>query len=324
MSCPSPPRSSGSASTGWRDYPTAGLAGLPERELSARIRVRVEQVDADALIVLDRSGVTGHPDHQAATAAALAAAAERGLPVLEWGMPAEVATALATEFGVTMQALAGGEQVTFRVDRARHREAIRAHVSQAPDNPLLRRRLELLGANETARLVRPPLTSQLPRFVAHAGRWARPDADPAERSQLLDALVGFATLSDVTTWPATLLADDPQRAYAAHCLHNDDNGWSLATIVTANGSATPPHDHQSRGAAATVAGAERNTRYSGVCPDRLRAVGQEIFPPGGGYLFGAGDIHQAADAAGRSVSVHLLVGSESHPIQRCPEPGTAA
>ncbi|MDA8284448.1 MAG: PIG-L family deacetylase [Actinomycetota bacterium] len=302
------------------ELPDGGLAVLPDGELAARVRTRVEQADADAVVVLDRSGVTGHADHRAASAAALSVAAEAGLPALEWGLPPGLAEALAAEFSLEMHGMANGELLAFTVDRGVHWEAIAAHASQGPDNALLRRRLELLGDHETLRLVRPPLTGQLARFVARARRWARPDAQPAERALLLDALISFAALTDMAAWPAALLGEDPDRPYAAHCLHDDPTGWSAAAIITTSGSATPPHDHHGWGAAATVAGAERNTRYSGACPDRLQVVGEEVIPTGGGYLFNVGDIHQASDASGRTVSLHLLVGGGPHPVQHCPEP----
>lgn len=304
--------------------PDGELDAVGDGELEARIRARIAETDADALVILERAGVTGHPDHRAASAAALYVAAEDGLPALEWGVPPEVADALSAELGVSLQALAGGEVIRLRVDRHRHRQAIAAHASQNPGNPLLRRRLELLDVTETLRLVRPPLEAQLARFVTRAGRWARPDAGPAERALLLDALIALAALSDLDSWPDDLLADDPARPYGAHCVHDDPAGWSLAAIVTAGGSATPPHDHPSWGAAATMAGAERNTRYAGACPDRLQAIGQEVVPAGGGYLFDAGDIHQAADSAGRTISLHLLCAGGHHPAQHCPEPGAAA
>lgn len=304
--------------------PDGGLDALGDGDLAARIRAGIEEADPDALIILDRSGVTGHPDHRAASTAALDVAAGHGLPVLEWGLPPEVCDALSAEFGVSLQALAGAEVIRLRVDRTRHWRAIAAHASQDPGNPLLRRRLELLGATETLRLVRPPLGPQLARFVSRVGPWARPDAGHRERALLLDALIGLATLTDLDSWPDDLLADDPARPYGAHCLHNDPAGWSLAAVVTADGSATPPHDHPSWGAAATAAGVERNTRYAGDCPDRLQAVGQEVLPVGGGYLFDAGEIHQAAAAAGRTISLHLLCGGGPRPAQRCPEPGSTA
>ena len=42
---------------------------------------------ADGLLVFDSSGVTGHLDHVAATAAAVHAATDLGLPVLAWTLP---------------------------------------------------------------------------------------------------------------------------------------------------------------------------------------------------------------------------------------------
>ena len=89
--------------------------------------------------------------------------------------------------------------------------------------------------------------------------------------------------------------------------------WQAIAAHTSQdpGNPTPPLDHPSWGAAATVAGAERNVRYTGTCPDQLRELGQEVVPDG--YLFGSGDIHQAADAAGRTVSLHLLTGEVTTP-----------
>ncbi|MHB8295672.1 MAG: hypothetical protein ACYDH5_13825 [Acidimicrobiales bacterium] len=74
-------------------------------------------------------------------------------------------------------------------------------------------------------------------------------------------------------------------------------------------------------AAATVAGVERNTRYAGSCPDQLQVIGMEVVPVGGGYLFDETEVHQASDAAGRSVSLHLLAGGGPDRPQHCPEPG---
>src|SRR5664279_3650163 len=56
-------------------------------------------VRADGLLVFDASGVTGHPDHAAATDAALLAAVGLDMPVLGWTLPAAVAEALNRELG---------------------------------------------------------------------------------------------------------------------------------------------------------------------------------------------------------------------------------
>lgn len=101
---------------------------------------------ADGLVVFDRSGVTGHPDHSAASAAALAAAATLALPVLEWTLPAGVAAQLNAELGTSFTGHPLGEiDVVLRVDRTRQCRAITAHRSQATPASPLWRRLELLG-----------------------------------------------------------------------------------------------------------------------------------------------------------------------------------
>lgn len=87
----------------------------------------------------------GFSDHRAATAAALDVAARRGLPVLEWGIPPDVATLLNNEFDTEFT---GFDAVDIRVDRRAQWRAIRRHATQVSDNPVLRRRLELLGGSE--------------------------------------------------------------------------------------------------------------------------------------------------------------------------------
>ena len=107
------------------------------------------------LVVFDPSGVTGHPDHVAASAAALRAAAMADLPVLGWTLPREVAERLNDEFGTGFV----GHQppqidLTVTVDRDRQRMASLAHASQAVPTSVLWRRLELLGDIENLRWLR--------------------------------------------------------------------------------------------------------------------------------------------------------------------------
>ena len=59
--------------------------------------MRARQVDADGILAFASSGVTGHPDHAAATSAALAAAELLDLPVLGWTIPSTVADTLNAE-----------------------------------------------------------------------------------------------------------------------------------------------------------------------------------------------------------------------------------
>lgn len=277
--------------------------------------------DAEALVCLEPSGVTGHPDHQAVAAAAEAVADRAGLPVIEWGLAPAVAAALGDELGVSLNGFDGPDVLDVRVERARQRAAIACHESQDPTNPLLARRLHLQGDTERIRVRSAAFAGRLARFVAAAGSLARPDATLAERARLLDLLVGFTAGA---TWPAGAFDPDPdpERPYGVHCLHDDPAGWNIAAVVLAGGRATPPHDHDSWGAAATVAGVERNTRFAGRCPDQLRPLDTQLIPHGSGYVFDAGDIHQASDATGLlTVSVHLLVkgGHDAHQHQRCRE-----
>ena len=116
--------------------------------------VRAEH--ADGLLVFDPSGVTGHPDHAAASAAALVAADALDLPVLAWTLPAEVAETLNAERGTSFTGHRLHEiEYVIEVDRARQRVAAAAHASQAPPTSVLWRRLELLGNHEHLRLLRP-------------------------------------------------------------------------------------------------------------------------------------------------------------------------
>jgi N-acetylglucosamine malate deacetylase 2 len=136
-------------------YPDTGLARMPLDELAALVRTVAEQVSATHLLAFDTDGVTGHPDHARATEAALAAAAPLGLPVLGWTLPRRVAQQLNTEFGT---AFTGHDDpaiaLRLAVDRGPQRRAIACHHSQSAGNPVLWRRLELLGNAEYLRVLR--------------------------------------------------------------------------------------------------------------------------------------------------------------------------
>jgi hypothetical protein len=72
--------------------------------------------------------------------------------VIEWGVAPEVATALNAEFGTNFVGLADDGAVDVEVDRSVQQAAIACHASQARDNPVLARRLELEGPIERVRL----------------------------------------------------------------------------------------------------------------------------------------------------------------------------
>ena len=146
----------GVTSTTLLRHPDGGLADrIPDLVASVREAVRVERPDG-LLVFGAGGGVTGHPDHEAATAAALTVAGEHGLPVLEWCLPDGVADALNAELGGAFVGHPLGTlPVTVTVDRVRQRRAIDAHASQAVPGSVLWRRLELLGDLEHCKITRP-------------------------------------------------------------------------------------------------------------------------------------------------------------------------
>ena len=132
-------------------YPDGGLADVGDGALDALVAGQVQ--GADLLVVFEPGGVTGHPDHRAATASAERVAARLGIPVVEWGVAPVVAAALRAELGapfVSLDAPAGdGEPVVeVSVARDRQRAAIACHPSQATGNVVLERRLGLQGDRE--------------------------------------------------------------------------------------------------------------------------------------------------------------------------------
>ena len=135
------------------DYPDGKLDTSSLDTLRTDVEAMIERSHPDMLLVFDEGGITGHPDHVRATEAAIACA--RGdLPVAAWALPQDVAAVLNLEFG---SAFAGRppSELDFRlpVDRVTQRRAIACHASQASDNPVLWRRLELLGDTEWLRIL---------------------------------------------------------------------------------------------------------------------------------------------------------------------------
>ncbi len=138
-------------------YPDGGLGSVCRTALAGDVVDAARDVDADGLLVFDPSGVTGHPDHAAATAAALAAADVLDLPVLGWTLPADVADRLNHERGTAFTGHASDDiDCEVRVERARQLAAVGAHASQALPTSVLWRRLELLGDREYLRRLRYP------------------------------------------------------------------------------------------------------------------------------------------------------------------------
>lgn len=306
----------GVAETVLLDWPDGRLREQDPAEVRAVIEAHLHA--ADALVVFEPSGITGHPDHRRASALAAEVAAERGLLLVEWGIPDAVAGQLREELAVPITGLAeDAELLSLPVDRSRQWAAIACHTSQDPANPLLARRLALSGEREWLRLRPAPFEARLARLVDRIAPLVHPAANPAQRREVLDHLVAFAAAGV----PDELVRAGDLAQYAVRCLHDDKAGWTLAAVTTAAAACTPPHDHTSWGAAATVYGIERNRRYTGSCPDRLEEIDEQLAPCAGGYLFATGDIHQACDATGRAtLSLHLLAGGGTRAQQRCHEP----
>lgn len=133
-------------------WPDGRLSGVPVAELAAPVADALATRHTDGVLVFDPSGVTGHPDHSAATGAAVHAATSAGLPVLAWTLPVEVAETLNAEFGSALVGHGSADiDLDLTVDRAAQRLAVLAHATQAVPSSILWRRLDLLGDREVLR-----------------------------------------------------------------------------------------------------------------------------------------------------------------------------
>jgi len=135
------------------DYPDGKLDVMSLDSLRTDVEAMIKRSHPDMLLVFDEGGITGHPDHTRATEAAIASA-HGDLPVVAWALPQDVAGVLNLEFGTAFCGRSPTE-LDFRlpVDRATQRRAIACHASQASDNPVLWRRLQLLGDTEWLRIL---------------------------------------------------------------------------------------------------------------------------------------------------------------------------
>ena len=139
------------------EHPDGALADADLEALCDEISESCGAEGVDCLLVFDEGGITGHPDHQRATQAAIVAAARLGLPVLAWTLPDTVTAVLNEQFGARFVGRAPSEiDVVLEVDREQQHRAIACHASQANDNPVLRRRLDLQGNTESFRWLRAP------------------------------------------------------------------------------------------------------------------------------------------------------------------------
>lgn len=149
-------RELGVADTALLHHPDGALRTVCRHILAGEVIDEVGAVHADGLLVFDDTGVTGHPDHTTATAAALLAADVLDLPVLAWVLPADVAEQLNEEVTGTTFLGRGPEEIdlSIAVHRRHQIDASRAHHTQAVPTSPLWRRLELLGDTEHLRWLR--------------------------------------------------------------------------------------------------------------------------------------------------------------------------
>ena len=147
----------GAAGVTLLDHADGRLAGVPAAELAGHVADAAARADVSGVLVFDDTGVTGHPDHRAATDAAVLASQQAGLPVLAWTLPAAVAVRLSAETG---QDFCGQPpdriDLCVRVSRERQRRAALLHASQVSPGAVLWRRLRLLGDREYLRWLIPP------------------------------------------------------------------------------------------------------------------------------------------------------------------------
>jgi LmbE family N-acetylglucosaminyl deacetylase len=153
-------RELGVTATVLHEHPDGALAAVSRGTLADAVLEQARSSRPEALLTFDDTGVTGHPDHAAATAAALLAADILDLPVLAWTLPHAVAEQLNDELGVAAFHGCSTEQIdlTVTVDRTHQIAASYAHHTQAVPTSPLWRRLELLGDVEHLRWLRPPAT----------------------------------------------------------------------------------------------------------------------------------------------------------------------
>lgn len=140
-------------------HPDGGLADVDVEDLVADIVAAFDagHVADVALLTFDEGGITGHPDHEAATRAAVVAGRRLGVPVYAWAITHEVAHALREEFGAPFVGRGHRElDVELVVDRAAQAAATDCHGSQLFDNPGPRRRVELQGNREHLRALYRP------------------------------------------------------------------------------------------------------------------------------------------------------------------------
>jgi LmbE family N-acetylglucosaminyl deacetylase len=135
------------------DHPDGHLPTVDLADLAADIEPLA--ASQDLLLVYDTGGITGHPDHIHATAAAMTVAEHLDLPVLAWTLDDRVADTLNNEFNARFIGRPDRNiDLRLPVDRTRQRAAMTCHRSQLTGNPIPDRRITLTGDAEALRFLR--------------------------------------------------------------------------------------------------------------------------------------------------------------------------
>lgn len=138
-----------------RELPDGGLASLDPALLDDELELSVTASRPDGIVTFDSTGISGHPDHVAATEAAVRVAGHHGLPVLAWTLPDHICETLSAEgFTGFLCRPAGEIELVLSVNRDAQRVAVECHPSQAVPGSVLWRRLELQGDTEHLRWLR--------------------------------------------------------------------------------------------------------------------------------------------------------------------------
>jgi LmbE family N-acetylglucosaminyl deacetylase len=133
------------------DYPENELCRLPVERLADHVTRMIREWAVDLIVTVD-----GRLVHRSAAAAACCAGRDRGIPVLAWTLPHEVARLVTKAGGLRVTGDPAG-RIDFEVGVRREvqRRAMRAHQSQNRGDGVQFARLDIQGDREWLRWLVP-------------------------------------------------------------------------------------------------------------------------------------------------------------------------